>query len=104
MIGRDRELRDLQRLVASRRPRVAMVSGEPGVGKTRLIQEFLATLGDDTVVLVGQAEPGSLSRPYEVLMDALDGRDDVDPEQLAGDRRRVPQPGRAAARRRAPGR
>ncbi len=83
MIGRDRELRDLQRLAASRRPRVAMVSGEPGIGKTRLIQEFLATLGDDTVVLVGQAEPGSLSRPYEVLMDALDSRDDVDPEQLA---------------------
>ena len=73
----------LQRLAASRRPGVAMVSGEPGVGKTRLIQEFLATLGADTVVLVGQAEPGSLSRPYEVLMDALDGRDDVDPEQLA---------------------
>ena len=83
MIGRDRELSALTRLAASRRPRVAMVSGEPGVGKTRLIQEFLATLGADTVVLVGQAEPGSLSRPYEVLMDALDGRDDVDPEQLA---------------------
>jgi hypothetical protein len=83
MIGRDRELRTLVRLAAARRPGIAMVSGEPGVGKTRLIQEFLATLGDETIVLVGQAEPGSLSRPYEVLMDALDGRDDVDPEQLA---------------------
>jgi DNA-binding CsgD family transcriptional regulator len=83
MIGRDRELRTLVRLAANGRPHAAIVSGEPGVGKTRLIQELLARLADGTVVLVGHAEPGSLSRPYEVLMDALDGRADVDPARLA---------------------
>src|ERR1700754_2471205 len=83
MIGRDRELRQLRKLVAARRPGVAMIAGEPGVGKTRLVRELLSTLDADTVVLVGQAEPGSLSRPYEVLMDALDGRAGVDPELLA---------------------
>jgi len=83
MIGRDSELRQLKRLVAARRPGVAMIAGEPGVGKTRLVRELLSTLDADAVVLVGQAEPGSLSRPYEVLMDALDGRDGVDPALLA---------------------
>jgi DNA-binding CsgD family transcriptional regulator len=83
MIGRDRELHALVRLATTRQPHAAMISGEPGVGKTRLIQELLSALGDDVVVLVGHAEPGSLSRPYEVLVDALDGRDGVDPDGLA---------------------
>ncbi|MEV4534790.1 AAA family ATPase [Asanoa sp. NPDC049518] len=92
MIGRDRELRQLRKLVAARRSGVAMIAGEPGVGKTRLVRELLSTLDADTVVLVGQAEPGSLSRPYEVLMDALDGRDGVDPVLLGelGDSARSP--------------
>jgi DNA-binding CsgD family transcriptional regulator len=72
MIGRDHELRQLARLVASRRPQVAIVGGEPGIGKTRLIQEFLPSLPEGTVVLVGHAEPGSLARPYELLLDAID--------------------------------
>jgi len=82
MIGRDRELRQLARLAASRGPQLAIVAGEPGIGKTRLIQELLGTLPPETVVLVGHAEPGSLARPYEVLMDALDGRPDVDAAAL----------------------
>ncbi|WP_239090512.1 AAA family ATPase [Asanoa iriomotensis] len=92
MIGRDRELRQLRKLVAARRSGVGMIAGEPGVGKTRLVRELLSTLDADTVVLVGQAEPGSLSRPYEVLMDALDGREGVDPALLAelGDSARSP--------------
>ena len=78
MIGRDRELRELTRLAAAGRPQVAIVAGEPGIGKTRLIQELLAGLPAEVVVLVGQAEPGSLARPYEVLLDALGDRPDVD--------------------------
>ncbi len=83
MVGRDGELRLLSRLVASRRPQVAVVAGEPGIGKTRLIRELLATVGDDPVVLVGHAEPGSLARPYEVLLDAVDGRFDIPEDRLA---------------------
>ncbi|GAA0578093.1 hypothetical protein GCM10010172_73660 [Paractinoplanes ferrugineus] len=79
MIGRESELRRLARLASSRDPAVAIIAGEPGIGKTRLVQELLATLPAETVVLVGHAEPGSLARPYEVLLDAVDGR----PEQLA---------------------
>ncbi|GLH97602.1 hypothetical protein Pa4123_28770 [Phytohabitans aurantiacus] len=84
MIGRDRELRRLVQLAASREPAVAVVAGEPGIGKTRLVQELLDTLPEETVVLVGHAEPGSLSRPYEVLLDAIDGRPEVGDERLAG--------------------
>ncbi|GAA2631403.1 hypothetical protein Adu01nite_26720 [Paractinoplanes durhamensis] len=83
MIGRESELRRLARLASAREPAVAVVAGEPGIGKTRLVSELLATLPAETVVLVGQAEPGSLSRPYEVLLDAIDGRPEVDEEQLA---------------------
>src|SRR3954469_25876342 len=36
MVGRDAELRQLTRLFTSARPQVAMVAGEPGIGKSRL--------------------------------------------------------------------
>lgn len=71
MIGRERELRHLTQLASSSRPQVAVLAGEPGIGKTRLIQELLAAVGPDTVTLVGHAEPDSLARPYELLLDAV---------------------------------
>ncbi len=77
MIGRDSELRRLTRLAASGQPEVAIIAGEPGIGKTRLVRELLDGLPPETVVLVGHAEPGSLARPYEVLLDAVDGHPDV---------------------------
>jgi DNA-binding CsgD family transcriptional regulator len=83
MIGRESELRRLARLASSPDPAVALIAGEPGIGKTRLVQELLTTLPDETVVLVGYAEPGSLSRPYEVLLDAIDGRPELNGDQLA---------------------
>ena len=74
MIGRDRELRQLEQLAASASPQVAIVAGEPGIGKTRLVHELLASLPAERWCWSGQAEPGSLARPYEVLLDAIDGR------------------------------
>src|SRR5262245_17267519 len=73
MIGRADELRELLRLVASPGTGVAILAGEPGIGKTRLVQELRAGLPVDTTLLVGQAEPGSLGRPFELLLSALDG-------------------------------
>lgn len=92
MIGRESELRRLARLASAHEPAVALIAGEPGIGKTRLVHELLAGLPAETVVLVGQAEPGSLSRPYEVLLDAIDGHPEIDEEQLAtlADPRRSP--------------
>jgi DNA-binding CsgD family transcriptional regulator len=83
MIGRGSELRRLAQLAKSREPAVAIIAGEPGIGKTRLVDELLDIVPAGTIVLVGQAEPGSLARPYEVLLDAIDGRPEVGDEQLA---------------------
>jgi len=47
LVGRDEELRDFRALadacVERRRSRVVIVRGDPGVGKSRLVAEFLAT-------------------------------------------------------------
>jgi DNA-binding CsgD family transcriptional regulator len=82
MVGRDRELRGLTSLARSGRTEVALVAGEPGIGKTRLVQELLDAAPAGTAVLVGRAEPGSLARPYELLIDAL-GQHAADPEGAA---------------------
>jgi DNA-binding CsgD family transcriptional regulator len=82
MIGRERELRQLTQLASSDRAHVAVIAGEPGIGKTRLIRELLAALPAGAPVLIGHAEPGSLARPYEVLLDALDARNGMDERQL----------------------
>ena len=81
MIGRDAELRQLTQLASAGRPELAILAGEPGIGKTRLVHELLAAVPAGTVILVGHAEPESLARPYEVLLDALDnaGVTEVDP-------------------------
>jgi len=83
MIGREDELRQMAQLVSVPGTAIAMLAGEPGIGKTRLVQELLRSLSPDTTALVGQAEPGSLGRPFELLLSALEGRDGVDPADLA---------------------
>ncbi len=80
MIGRAQPLRSLLELVEQARtrttgePAVALVSGEPGVGKTRLMAELGRRLPADVPVLAAQAQPGSLGQPFEVV-DALLGAD-----------------------------
>jgi DNA-binding CsgD family transcriptional regulator len=73
MIGRADELRRLRGLLGSAEPQVAIVAGEPGVGKSRLIHELIALVSPTQRVLLGQADPGDLGRPFELLLDALDG-------------------------------
>lgn len=77
MVGRDQELTQLRHLVAPRRrptdePTVVTISGEAGVGKSRLLREALLTLETGTLVLAGQAEEGDLARPFEALRDAVE--------------------------------
>src|SRR3954447_20528946 len=63
MVGRDRQLADLRELAAaaaSRRPRVVVVLGEAGIGKTRLIDELAHDLERDGVLVVGgNCSPGA---------------------------------------------
>ena len=77
MIGREDELRRLVELASTPETAVAILAGEPGIGKTRLVHELVGSVPPETTVLVGQAEPGSLGRPFELLLSALDGRNDV---------------------------
>jgi len=71
MIGRDHELHRLMQLVSSSRPQVAIIAGEAGIGKTRLIAELVAGMPEGTVVIAGDAQPGSLGRPYELFLNAV---------------------------------
>jgi DNA-binding NarL/FixJ family response regulator len=72
MVGRSAELGRLRGLLgASSTPVVALVAGEPGIGKTRLVQELVGAAPDGTVVLAGQADPGTVGRPMELFLDSL---------------------------------
>jgi DNA-binding NarL/FixJ family response regulator len=82
MVGRQEELRRLVELAGTAETRVALLAGEPGIGKTRLVRELIDRLPPATTVLVGQAEPGSLGRPFELLLSALEGHGDVDQSDL----------------------
>jgi predicted ATPase len=53
MLGRDRELRELYRLVVSKRHRLMTLTGPPGIGKTRLAFALWSRASGD-----GQAFPG----------------------------------------------
>ncbi|MDQ1700761.1 MAG: hypothetical protein QOF57_13, partial [Frankiaceae bacterium] len=75
MVGRDPELRHLAALAAGPHAHVALLAGEAGIGKTRLLSELVDALPPATLVLAGQAEPGSWGRPLELLLNALAGSD-----------------------------
>lgn len=87
MVGRDRELDVLRRLQASTRdgtPRGAVVSGEAGIGKTRLLGELVDSLEPDVVVARGQCVArGDLAPPFAPVRDVLrDLADHVGAEAL----------------------
>ena len=71
MVGRAPELRHLSSLATDPQAHVALLAGEAGIGKTRLLSELVQTLPGTTVLLAGQAEPGSFGRPLELLLNAL---------------------------------
>ena len=77
MVGREADLGRLRALQgASPAPTVALIAGEAGIGKTRLVQELVASAPAGTLVLAGQADPGTVGRPMELFLDAL-GKTDV---------------------------
>ncbi|HEV3226563.1 MAG TPA: AAA family ATPase, partial [Acidimicrobiales bacterium] len=84
MVGRAAELDRLARLPdEDDAPAVALLGGEAGVGKTRLLRELCGRLPDDTRVIAGQADPGSLGRPFELLLDAIKAEHAVSADVLA---------------------
>jgi DNA-binding NarL/FixJ family response regulator len=73
MVGRSTELDRMTGMIgASAVPTIALVAGEAGIGKTRLIQELIARAPSGVTVLAGQADPGTVGRPMELFLDAID--------------------------------
>lgn len=78
MVGRSAALHHLRHLVdvaravgdvgtALDQPAVALVAGEAGIGKTRLVRELVEHLHDDVVALTMGAQPGSIGRSGDAL-------------------------------------
>lgn len=76
LVGRSGELRRLEALVqqvASGRGAVAVVEGEAGIGKSRLVREVLTLSGFSRFeVLIGGGDELERRRPFGVLADALE--------------------------------
>jgi hypothetical protein len=73
MVGRAVELARLRELAARvGDPAVVLVTGEAGIGKTRLVSELVATLDPSTPVLAGQGSQGAPGRPFQLLLEAVE--------------------------------
>ena len=74
LVGRDGALRQLEQAYAcacTGRGRVILISGEPGIGKSRLMQDFATRLQDRALVLAGTGQPGGQALPYHPVAQAL---------------------------------
>jgi len=75
LVGREREIEMLrqafERATAERTLQLFTVLGQAGVGKSRLIQEFLAAIGDEHAVLRGRCLPYGEGLTYLPMVAAL---------------------------------
>ncbi len=70
-VGRANELDRLEALRASERRRLIAVAGEPGIGKTRLVSEFVGRAeADGALVLFGRCDEETVV-PYQPFIEAL---------------------------------
>lgn len=76
LVGRDREytmlVRHLQE-AAHGRGRIVVITGEVGIGKTRLVQEFIEQIGTPTLFLMGHCHETGETAPYQPIVEALRG-------------------------------
>ena len=74
-VGRVEELAALEngwaRVGSTGSPRLAVVVGEPGVGKTSLVRELAARSGTDALVLTARCIPQGRATTYRPLADVL---------------------------------
>src|SRR5215208_279968 len=81
LVGRERELESLQgefeRVSADRRPALVTLVGDAGVGKSRLVREFLGGLDDASTVLIGRCLPSGEGTTLLPLADMLEARGNV---------------------------
>ncbi len=87
LIGRRTELsllrHTLARAVSVGRPHLVTIIGEPGIGKTRLVDELVAGLDESVRALVGNVETydwGTTFAPVAEMLRGVAGIDENDPE------------------------
>lgn len=90
LVGRARELESLRtefaRVSAEQRPALVTILGDAGIGKSRLVREFLAELDDATTVLIGRCLPsgqGTMLLPLADMLEAKASVFDSDSEEAA---------------------
>ena len=101
LVGRDREWDVLRRAwtaASTESSRITLIEGEPGAGKTRLADDFLAwVVSQGGMVLRGRGYDGHAGAPFGAVIEALRGVLDapsiagVDPEWLAEMGRVLPE-------------
>src|SRR3954452_25235979 len=75
LVGREAELGRLRasfaEVVESRSARMVTVIGSPGLGKTRLVGEFVASLAEEAIVLVGRCEASGEGITFQPVAEVL---------------------------------
>lgn len=71
LVGRQAELDRLESACSNPSGGLILISGEPGIGKSRLIAEFTAGQAGRRLVLNGSAFQGSQALPFHPLLQAL---------------------------------
>jgi DNA-binding CsgD family transcriptional regulator/tetratricopeptide (TPR) repeat protein len=90
LTGRDTEMAALERALAGTQPAVVLVEGEAGIGKTRLVREFLARRDSDSheralsASCLPLARPATLSPLVEALRQATGSPGSLGLSGLAG--------------------
>lgn len=74
LVGRSQIMEELEEAIQKARggsEKVILISGEAGIGKSRLVHELLARLSTDAAILMGYARPEVRTLPYFPIIQAL---------------------------------
>ncbi len=70
-VGRETELQKLNNLAVA--AKLVLLEGEPGIGKSRLLEQFIQTRPKPALILTGQARELESSLPYHPIIEAFRG-------------------------------
>ncbi len=74
LVGRDQAMQCLEQAYASVRSgrgQFVLISGESGIGKSRLMQDFVTKFTDEAMIVIGDGHESEQCFPYWLLVEAL---------------------------------